>query len=54
MSCKAVHLFHCRREGGFSTTVDEKQDVPAVIDCPVGYRENTMLTKRMQELIRNH
>ena len=31
-----------------------RQDVPAVIDCPVDYRENTKLTERLQELIRNH
>jgi len=31
-----------------------RQDVPAVIDCPVDYAENTLLTKHLKELIERH
>ena len=35
-------------------SLDGRQDVPAVIDCPVDYRENTLLTRRLQEIMDSH
>lgn len=31
-----------------------RQDVPAVIDCPVDYGENALLTKRLQALVKEY
>ena len=30
------------------------QDVPAVIDCPIDYRENVLLTARLKALTQEH
>ena len=53
MGCKGYRVEHT---DDLRTILEDafRQDVPAVIDCPVDYRENTKLTERLQELIRNH
>ena len=53
MGCKGYRVRHADElcdilEDAF------RQEVPAVIDCPVGYRENTLLTQRLKTIMNEH
>ena len=53
MGCKGYRVRHADE---LCEILDDafRQDVPAVIDCPVDYRENTLLTRRLQEIMDSH
>ena len=53
MGCKGYRVRHADElcdilEDAF------RQEVPAVIDCPVDYRENTLLTQRLKTIMDEH
>lgn len=53
MGCKGYRV---ERTEDLRAILDDafRQDIPAVIDCPVDYRENTLLTKHLKELVERH
>lgn len=53
MGCKGYRV---ERTEELHAVLDDafRQDVPAVIDCPVDYRKNTLLTRRLKELVERH
>lgn len=53
MGCKGYRV---ERTADLRAILEEafRQEVPAVIDCPVDYRENTLLTKALKELVARH
>jgi len=53
MGCKGYRV---ERTGDLAAILEDafSQDVPAVIDCPVDYGENVLLTQRLKELIAAH
>ena len=53
MGCKGYRV---ERTGDLRAILEDafRQDVPAVIDCPVDYGENVLLTKRLKALTETH
>ena len=53
MGCKGYRV---ERTGDLRAILEDafRQDVPAVIDCPVDYGENVLLTKRLKALTEAH